>query len=256
MRGCLSQQRRSLPIMPEPDPSFTVATWNMHKGIGADRRRDLMRTVAVIAEMQPDILALQEADLRFGSRAGLLDLDHLHHRTGLVPVRVETAGPSHGWHGNLILVRDGQVTGTETIRLPGLEPRGALVTDLDIGQASLRVVAAHFGLLRQSRLRQAHALLEHLSERDARPTLLMGDLNEWRGGPASPIDLLMRHFQPAPPVRSFPARFPLLPLDRLLVGPQGRLSELQAHDTPLSRRASDHLPLKARLTLPGGNGRP
>ena len=45
---------------------LSVASYNIHKGIGTDRRRDLTRTVAVIAEIGADILALQEADTRFG----------------------------------------------------------------------------------------------------------------------------------------------------------------------------------------------
>lgn len=237
-----------------PDTALTIATWNMHKGIGSDRRRDIARTTNVIAEIAPDIMALQEADLRFGSRAGLLDLDHLHHRTGLSPVLVDTPGPSHGWHGNLILLRKGTAIQTDLIRLPGLEPRGALVAEVDLAGQALRIVAAHFGLLRRSRQQQVHALLDHLDRRETMPTLLMGDLNEWRSGPGSPLTPLTRHFRPAPAIRSFPARFPILPLDRLMVGPVGEITDLATHDTPLARRASDHLPLKGRLILPGSDG--
>lgn len=236
--------------MPDQTRPLTIATWNIHKGIGSDRRRDLMRTASVIAEIAPDIIALQEVDRRFGNRAGLFDLDHLHDRTGLRPVPVHTHGPSHGWHGNLVLMRDGHVTATETIRLPGLEPRGALVTELTIGKHALRIVAAHFGLLRRSRQAQARHLLEHIAQRDGRPTLLMGDLNEWRGGPGSPITILEDHFGPSPAVRSFPARYPLLPLDRMMIAPVGQIAEIRAHDSPLARKASDHLPLKGRLILP------
>lgn len=236
--------------MPDQTRPLTIATWNIHKGIGSDRRRDLMRTASVIAEIAPDIIALQEVDRRFGNRAGLFDLDHLHDRTGLRPVPVHTHGPSHGWHGNLVLMRDGHVTATETIRLPGLEPRGALMTELTIGRHALRIVAAHFGLLRRSRQAQARHLLEHIAQRDGRPTLLMGDLNEWRGGPGSPITILEDHFGPTPAVRSFPARYPLLPLDRMMIAPVGQIAEVRAHDSPLARKASDHLPLKGRLILP------
>lgn len=236
--------------MPDQTRPLTIATWNIHKGIGSDRRRDLMRTASVIAEIAPDIIALQEVDRRFGNRAGLFDLDHLHDRTGLRPVPVHTHGPSHGWHGNLVLMRDGHVTATETIRLPGLEPRGALMTELTIGRHALRIVAAHFGLLRRSRQAQARHLLEHIAQRDGRPTLLMGDLNEWRGGPGSPITILEDHFGPSPAVRSFPARYPLLPLDRMMIAPVGQIAEVRAHDSPLARKASDHLPLKGRLILP------
>ncbi len=68
-----------------------VASYNIHKGVGADRRRDLMRTAAVISEIGADIVALQEADTRFGSRRGLLDLDHLRADQGLVPVSTVVA---------------------------------------------------------------------------------------------------------------------------------------------------------------------
>lgn len=229
--------------------SFTVASWNIHKGVGADRRRDLARTTAVIAEIAPDIMALQEADTRFGTRAGLLDLDHLRQTAGMSLVPVDTPGPSHGWHGNLLLVRDAKVAQVHPIPLPGFEPRGALITDLDVGGRGLRVVGTHFGLLRRSRQSQIHALLEKLDQLAPLPTLLMGDLNEWRQGRSSPMALLHRHFQPAPLLRSFPARLPLLALDRMMIGPDGTLSDVAVHDTALSRRASDHLPIKARLTL-------
>ena len=114
-----------------------VASYNIHKGVGADRRRDLMRTAAVISEIGADILALQEADTRFGSRRGLLDLDHLRADQGLVPVPVEGAGAAHGWHGNLILVRNALVQTVHKLVLPGLEPRGALMADV------ARITAIH-----------------------------------------------------------------------------------------------------------------
>lgn len=231
-----------------------MASWNIHKGVGTDRRRDLRRTAAVIAEIAPDVMALQEADRRFGRRAGLLDLDHLHDLTGMRLLPVGVDGPSHGWHGNLILCRRAQVTDHRRLTLPGLEPRGALITDLALEHGRLRVVAAHLGLLRSSRRAQARVILRELERLDPLPTLLMGDLNEWRTGPGSPLTELSRHFPLPAPVPSFPARLPLLPLDRMMANGGGRLSDLSTHDTPLARRASDHLPLTARLHLSRGEG--
>ncbi len=226
-----------------------VASYNIHKGVGADRRRDLMRTAAVISEIGADIVALQEADTRFGSRRGLLDLDRLRADQGLVPVPVEGSGAAHGWHGNLILVRDALIVQTvHKLVLPGLEPRGALMADLVVQGRPLRVIAAHLGLLPTSRAAQTQALLDRLDALDRRPTLLMGDLNEWRhSGPS--LARFGRFFTQAPPVRSFPARYPVLPLDRMMAGAEAELHDLSAHDTPLARRASDHLPIKARLRL-------
>jgi endonuclease/exonuclease/phosphatase family metal-dependent hydrolase len=232
---------------------FRIASWNIHKGVGADRRRDLTRTSEVIVEIGADIIALQEADLRFGNRAGLLDLEALEDEAGLVPVPVGLPGPSHGWHGNLILVRKAVVTMVEAahrLTLPGLEPRGALMVELMVAGHPLRVIAAHFGLLPASRRAQARTLLDRIADLPPHPTLLMGDLNEWRHGPGSPLAHLERHFPPVPPVRSFPARWPMLSLDRIMVGPVGKVQDIAVHDTTLSRRASDHLPLTARLSLP------
>ena len=50
-------------------PTITVASYNMRKAVGTDRRRRPDRVLAVLQEMDADIVALQEADKRFGTRA-------------------------------------------------------------------------------------------------------------------------------------------------------------------------------------------
>jgi endonuclease/exonuclease/phosphatase family metal-dependent hydrolase len=197
-------------------------------------------------------VALQEADLRFGDRAGVLDLDAIAARTGLRPIEVMSPGRAHGWHGNLILTRGGELEALRQIALPGLEPRGALVADLRWQGLALRIVATHLGLLRASRLAQARALNDVLSDGEPRSTVMMGDLNEWRMGnrcSLRPLPLVMARGEEGL-VRSFPARLPLLPLDRILTTPEAEVLDLVPHDTPLARRASDHLPVRARIRLP------
>lgn len=235
--------------MPTPQ-DLSVASYNIHKGIGTDRRRDLSRTAAVIAEIGADILALQEADTRFGTRTGLLDLDSIRRDLGLIAVPLDNVGEAHGWHGNLLLVRNALVQEVHQLILPGLEPRGAMVTDLVIGGHPLRIVNAHLGLLSASRAAQARAVIDKITALEARPTLLMGDLNEWRGGGPA-FQSFGKHFTIAPPRASFPSRYPLLALDRMMLTSHGELVDVVAHDTALARRASDHLPIKARLRLTG-----
>jgi len=75
---------------------------------------------------------------------------------------------------------------------------------------------------------------------------VLGDLNEWRPGAGSLLPLL-QHCQRAPTPRSFPARHPLLTLDRVLVSGAARLANVAAHASPLARRASDHLPVTGSL---------
>ncbi len=230
-------------------PEYIVASYNIHKAVGADRRRDPARIAAVIAEIGADILALQEADMRFGNREGLMDLEALRRDLGLIAVPTESVGDAHGFHGNLLLVKNALVEVVHHLHLPGFEPRGALVTDLQMAGQPLRVISAHLGLLPKSRARQTRALMDKLATLDDRPALLMGDLNEWRLDQRSSLGPLADRFAGPPTTLSYPARYPLFALDRMMTCPQGELTDLMAHVTPLSRIASDHLPIKARLRL-------
>jgi endonuclease/exonuclease/phosphatase family metal-dependent hydrolase len=194
---------------------------------------------------------LQEADKRFGERSGLLDLGLLERRHGLIPVPITSTMPKgHGWHGNVLLFREGIVRNVQQLKLPGVEPRGALVADLQFPAGPLRVIAAHLGLLKRSREQQAESILTALQEADTLPTLLIGDLNEWRIGKRSSLAALMPTFNHvATAVPSFPSRFPVFALDRVMGAPHNLVTSVEVHNTPLARMASDHLPIKAHLDL-------
>lgn len=226
------------------------ASYNVHKCVGLDGRFDPARTVAVIKEIGADVIALQEVDQRFGDKAGLLDLQMLQRECGLVPVPIRGTRRSHGWHGNLILIRECAITAAQQLALPGVEPRGALVVDIELASGPLRIIAAHFGLLRRCRTRQARVILAAATAEAGRPTVVMGDLNEWRLGRRSSLRALGPDFGPLQAaVASFPARLPLLPLDRILANPQSLVHSIEVHDTPLARMASDHLPVKAAISF-------
>jgi len=232
-----------------------VASYNIHKCVGWDMRRDPARTANVISEIDADVVALQEADRRYGRRQGLLDLDALRETSGLEPVSLGNEGPAHGWHGNVLLTRNAEIEDVRPLDLPGFEPRGALVVDMRNRGQQIRVIAAHLGLFRSSRLLQTRALVAALNAQDdGRPTLLMGDLNEWRLRHRSSLEPLAARKRLSHHVVSFPARFPVLALDRILTSPCTEILHMESHDTPLSRMASDHLPIKAWIRLPGSAG--
>ncbi len=238
------------------EAELLVGSYNVHKGVGSDMRLDPSRTIEVLREIGGDIIALQEVDRRFGDREGVLDLAEVRERTGLVPVDLDDrlGRRAHGWHGNLLLIRGAAVDEARAVTLPGLEPRGAIVVDLRVAGRPLRVIAAHLGLLHQSRLLQARRLAQEVERAGDRPTLLMGDLNEWRLGPGCSLMPLRRGLRAvkrsAQTASSFPARLPMLPLDRIITCRRAELSGIVPHDTPVARLASDHLPIKARLRLP------
>lgn len=231
--------------------ALKIASYNIHKCVGIDGRFNPARIARVIAELDADILAIQEADRRFGDRAGLLDLDEIARRTGLHAVSRLGEDAGHGWRGNLLLVRGGDARALRRIALGGVEPRGAIIADLAFGHGAVRVVATHLGLLRSARryqVAQIYAALGAASDR--LPVVMLGDLNEWR---RTALHGRAGSFGPEPRgLPSFPARFPLLPLDRILARPRRVLNAFAVHDTPLARRASDHLPVTARLHLNGG----
>ncbi|WP_246513858.1 endonuclease/exonuclease/phosphatase family protein [Neoroseomonas soli] len=233
-----------------PESALTIASYNVHKCVGTDKRFDPDRVAEVITELDADILALQEADRRFGRRHGLLDMAGVERRTGLALLPLSLDPDGHGWRGNALLVRGVRAMRLRRLTLPGGEPRGAVMADLDLPSGPLRIVSAHLGLLRRNRLRQAEAILAALAEAEDIPTVMLGDLNEWRPGPRSSLRALEAGFTDARPgPATFPSRRPLLPLDRILGRPRGLVRAIEPHDSPLARIASDHLPIKARLDM-------
>lgn len=225
-----------------------VASYNMRKAIGTDRRRRPERTIDVLNELDADVVALQEADRRFGLRASAVPLRLLEEHSDYRPVPLDTHTAGIGWHGNALLVRkDVEVLEHHLFHLPSLEPRGAVLAEVSVAGAVLRVVGMHLDLSGLWRRRQAHAILAHLAERDGPPpTVLMGDLNEWsmRGGCLRDF---AAHLLMAPCGRSFHARRPIAELDRIMVSPDLEIVASGAHASATARRASDHLPVWAEL---------
>ena len=225
-----------------------VASYNMRKGIGTDRRRNPDRILEVLREIDADVVALQEADRRFGARAAVLT-QHLldeHSDWKAAPLGARTG--SSGWHGNAILVRkSAEIVDCEPIHLPALEPRGAVMCDVRIRGTIVRIVGMHLDLSGLWRRRQAHAILAHVAScTHPRPTVMMGDLNEWSAGRGCLRDF-GRDFAYAETGPSFHARRPVARLDRIMASRDLRIVAGGVHASPAARHASDHLPIWAEL---------
>lgn len=228
-----------------------VATYNVHRGRGPAGPFRPDRILAVIAEIGPDLIALQEAQHYFRRGTPMFDEAAVERDLGLRFLRVAERPPEEqGWRSNLVLVRrDAKVLhGPVGLRLGGLEPRGGLLAELDCGQGPFRVVAAHLSLGPERRRHQAQAMLRAMDTgAGARlPTLLLGDFNEWRPG-GSALGVLAPAFGEPARAPTFPSFRPIAALDRIMGHPRGLVPGVEVHDTPAARRASDHLPLKARL---------
>jgi endonuclease/exonuclease/phosphatase family metal-dependent hydrolase len=225
-----------------------VASYNMRKAIGTDRRRRPERILEVLTEIDADVIALQEADRRFGARVSALPLDLIERNSDYKPVDFDTRIESIGFHGNAMLVKKHvEILGQKLLPLPSLEPRGAILADLRLNGQELRVVGMHLDLSGLWRRRQAHAILAELGARDGDPpTVLMGDLNEWSANGGCLRDF-GHHHSFARCGRSFHARRPIAQLDRIMVNGHLEVMESGAHLSATARKASDHLPIWARL---------
>src|SRR5438067_1599573 len=211
----------------------------MRKAIGLDRRRDPQRILDVLREIDADIVALQEADKRFGGRGSavpheLIDSHGMYQpvHLGVRHKRVLDKARRHtdrlfklntrniGWHGNAILVkRHIGVLDSGAIDLPTLEPRGAVMAELLIDERPLRVVGMHLDLSGLWRKRQMRAILEAIARRPQKmPTVLMRDTNDWRRE-AGCLRAIEPESHIAPTGPSLHARHPVPALARI-IGPE------------------------------------
>jgi endonuclease/exonuclease/phosphatase family metal-dependent hydrolase len=229
-------------------PTLRVATYNVHSWKGTDGAVDPQRVMAVIADLDADVVALQEV-----VSPRLAGTGHsLREMAGERGYHV-TFGPtmfrSDSRYGNALLSRLAPAgIGRHDLECHGREPRGALDVAFDCQGTTVRCLATHLGLGRRERTCQIRKLRPLLREDGAHVTLLMGDLNEWL-----PWGYARRRtrglFGAAPALRTFPARFPLLALDRIHVRPRHRLVSIGVIRDAATRLASDHLPLLAEVDV-------
>ena len=231
---------------------LTFASYNIHKAVGLDRRRDPARILAVLREIDADVIALQEADRRFGDRTSVIPRQALADYTPWQAVPLTTRPDSIGWHGNALLVRRGiAIVDSAVIPLPTLEPRGAVRADLAVGGRLVRVVGMHLDLSGLRRRQQVRAVLAHVAQHAAPcPSVLLGDFNEWSRVGGCLGEFAAGHWQVLAPGRSFPSRRPVAMLDRIVASGEWHCTGDGVHHSALASRASDHLPVYARLALP------
>ena len=230
--------------MLKPSQPFRAASYNIRKCIGLDRQRRPDRTLEVIAALDADLVALQEADKRLGNRPATLDRDAIANATDLEPVEIAVNDASLGWHGNVILLRKNTpIRAVDRLDLPGLEPRGAVRVEFASNGTAMRVVATHLGLTRQMRRAQLETIARHVRARSEMPTLILGDFNEWRADFG--LEPLQPDYLVHAPGRSYHASRPVAALDRIAAGSGLEIVDAGVVETATSRRASDHLPIWA-----------
>ena len=236
-----------------PDRVFHVATYNVHRwaGVRGGRAWAPEKASAVIAELDADVIALQEVLRPFDGSA---PLEALAERFGFHLAFVCTRMHQRGELGNAILSRWPIAAACAVdLTFGRLEQRAAIAAQFRTskGEGVFSIAATHLALVDRTRRRQVEALLAHPQLQG--PVVLLGDMNAWRRGPASrQLDAAFttrHHNRDWPP--SFPSVRPVLALDRAYAR-NARITRLHAHNSAAARRGSDHLPVIATVALDEG----
>jgi endonuclease/exonuclease/phosphatase family metal-dependent hydrolase len=231
--------------------ALRVATYNVHACVGTDGRHDPDRVAKVITELDADVVALQEftypASVALETRAPVVLTTLDRYECALGPTRKNV---THCF-GNALLTRHPIVEVHRIdLSMERREPRGAIAATIDVGGAMLHVLAAHLGLRVRERRFQIRQILDYLDSVRSTQFVVLGDFNDWLPG-RSVVHVLDRRLGRPPRPRSFPAFWPIVPLDRIWVHPRQSLKRISVHTTPTARRASDHFPVVADIEARG-----
>ncbi len=234
-----------------------LVTYNIHKGIGGrDRRYRLDRIIAVLKEIDADVVCLQEVDRnvrrsRFDDQPALLAqaLGSVASLDQLVYPREE------GGYGNLILSRwPFRHVDQCSIRKGRRKQRGALMAVVETPERPILVVGGHLGLNERERNWQIEKLLASpwFTRWGELPTVVAMDSNDWRNaleaGPYARHGFVQATSPPSR-FRSFPAYLPMASLDKIYTRGPITIESAQPIRTKLAKRASDHLPVVVNFSI-------
>lgn len=227
-----------------------IGSYNIHRCIGRDGCCLPGRIADVINELGCDTVGLQEVSGRDTGEAEAMQMEFIAKSTGLAAIPGTHIDLHQGTYGSVLLTRRPVLTiARHDLSLSRREPRSALDVELDVGGIPTRLILTHLGLGLGERREQVRRIIGLVTGKPrSEPVILMGDINEWlpRG---RPLRWLHREFGEPPAPRSFPARWPLLALDRIWVRPREALLSVEVHRSAVARTASDHLPIVANVDL-------
>mgnify|MGYP006277401783 CR=1 FL=1 len=258
-----SSKKDDAPAIFNSKSTLRVMTYNVHSCIGMDGRLSPRRVARVIDLHHPDIVALQELDVG-RMRTGGEDQAHLiarylemtHHFHPTMKMEEELYGDAIMSRFPVRLVKAGSLPGLPG--RPGLEPRGALWVEVDLGDFTLAVINTHLGLSRKERNRQVDALLgdKWLSHPGCRePAILCGDFN------ATPRSSLYRNITKNMtdaqektgkhrPRKTWFGRFPLARIDHIFFKGNIEIEKVTVPRNELTLVSSDHMPLIVDIRIP------
>ncbi|MEC9125737.1 MAG: endonuclease/exonuclease/phosphatase family protein [Pseudomonadota bacterium] len=230
-----------------------IVTYNIHSGIGRDKKHDYKRIGQFLANSGADVVLLQEMDTRPSERSTVQDVKDICAENTFKLIPSPAIRESDGWYGNAILTRfDVLAHDTLDVSQNGRQPRNVQIVELKTEKTPLTVVNTHKGLKKLERRSQFSLLHEHLSSRMKEkqiPLVLAGDFNEWQffsKAFKALNDLLLQQKVGA----TFPSHFPVFALDRVWVSDDIKVKACRKLKNAKTRILSDHLPVLVDIELP------
>jgi endonuclease/exonuclease/phosphatase family metal-dependent hydrolase len=253
-----------------------VGTFNIHHGVGMDGDLDLARISATIADLDADLVGLQEVDRNWAGRSEFVDQAadlasslgmHLAFGASLSRRRRRRGDKQRVQYGNALLSRF-PIRHAQTTLLPrprGGEQRALLDTEVVVDGVVVRCLVTHLHhLARSERLAQVETINATISGTAGRaaPTVLLGDMNSAPG--SAEIRALTEHLVDAWVANgldggpgkgtgnacTYSAQTPFVRIDYVFASPGIAVEQVHVVTTD----ASDHLPVVADLRLPRSSG--
>jgi endonuclease/exonuclease/phosphatase family metal-dependent hydrolase len=239
-----------------------ILTYNVHSCLCMDGKLSPHRIARVIAQYQPDIVALQELDAG-KSRTEFIDQAHAisqylemeFHFYPAIHVEEERYGNAILTHLPLKLIKAGNLP--LIANKPLFEPRGAIWVSVEVNGVDVEIINTHFGFRSMEHLIQVNALLGRDwlgSANFQQPVILCGDFNFFANSAA--YKCIVKHLYDVQlklpghrPLNTFSGRFPSARIDHIFANALVDVLNVQVPRTHLTRCASDHLPLIADLQL-------
>ena len=230
-----------------------IATYNVHRCRGMDRRVVPARIVEVLRDIDADVVALQEVIGAGPAGAGQAEEIGAGLGMGWVMNCVRTLRQHQ--FGNVVLSRYPIVHHSHyDLSWRTCEPRHCQRADLDLGGRVLHVYNVHLGTAILERRHQEERLEKIVSDRHVGgPKIVLGDFNDWMRGLTTRLLSARLKSVDLPALlrrkRTYPGLFPILHLDHIYYAGRLEVVGVELPRTRLSLVASDHLPLVAEIRL-------
>ena len=244
----------SAPV-PAPKKTLRVMTFNIHVGMGVDKRLDLQRIADVIIKERPDLVGLQEVDRGVRRTEGIDEIAELAKLTRMDYAFGHNLDYQEGQYGIAILSKFliQKIDHQKYQNRREAERRGMLRVEVDVGGRTINFVTTHLDYQREDgRLFETEQLLRFLAH--VKNTLIVvGDFNDEPAG--SSYKMMLTKFADVWTARrakedglSYPADAPAKRIDYIFyrTSDDVRVKKVWVVKTP----ASDHLPVVAELSIP------